>query len=616
MKNTKSSKIILALVTVAMFIASVFSMVANANTAKAVDSTLSFLNGTAYESCVYEDDAVKVTAKNGESIGFDSNLAIDDFKMEFSLAKEIAKVELKLTSTYKYASGTVNTDGKLINEVDNFITFTNTADTDYALQLSVVDGVIKYSYAGNNGSCDKLIDTKTVANAKFLFIITLKDGCTEGVMKIKSVDQKQSDASGDYKQTFVLNNGAYTKMALPRVAVSADFIDNNYKQAIDGKVYTVSFTSFYVADKISDSSFYLKGRDTTNGTIWLSSDDKPNKIAFNKNVPSSVDMGFNVCLKQNNVEKVMASYDVEVINLGKDESAPTYVADKNSEAYKAYVKAVNAAAMSEDGDYSIPLGSAYQVPSMADLVNDNLTVYKNLTHTVYYRTPTTNGSSSTMKIPTDKPGKYTFYVVFTDEAKNAMDKDDFYVVNELDSSLYEKGVWFDYVFSFELNDDAPVKILAPSSQEKGKTGSQYTANNFTVDGTTEINKSNNSLEYKLYYNAKSDASAEDSGWVEIKASSVATTEKDKKINYNGKLVFTPDEVGTYMSECTATSYSKNNSASAKTLIKVVAGESTDASDTTSWLQNNVWSVVFLSIGTICLIAVVVLLFTKPKDKED
>lgn len=616
MKNTKSSKIILALVTVAMFIASVFTMVANANTAKAVDSTLSFLNGTAYESCVYEDSAVKVTAKNGESIGFDSNLAIDDFKMEFSLSKEIAKVDLKLTSTYKYASGVVNTDGKLINEVDNFITFTNTADTDYALELSVNDGVIEYTYGGNSGECEQPIDTKKTPNAKFLFIITLKEGCSEGVMKIKSVDQKQSDTSGAYKQTFELNNGSYVKMALPRVDVSADFIDNNDKQAIDGKVYTVSFTAYYVAEKISDNSFYLKKGDTANGSIWLSSDDKPNKIAFNKDTEANVDMNFDVCLKKNDVEKVMASYEIEVINLGEDKDAPTYVADKNSEEYKAFVKAVNAAALSKDGDYSIPLGSAYEIPSMKDLVNDDLTVYKNLKHTVYYRTPSTTGSTSTMKIPTDKSGKYIFYVVFTDEAKNSMDKDSFYVVNELDSSLYEKGELFDYVFSFELNDDAPVKIVAPTTQEKGKTGSQYTAKNFTVDGTTDISKSNNSLEYKLFYNAKSDAKAEDSGWVEIKSSSVATSDRDKKVNYNGKLVFTPDEVGTYMIECTATSYSKNNTASANTIIKVVAGENATTEDAPSWLETNVWSVVFLGIGSVCLIAVVVLLFVKPKNKED
>ena len=35
-----------------------------------------------------------------------------------------------------------------------------------------------------------------------------------------------------------------------------------------------------------------------------------------------------------------------------------------------------------------------------------------------------------------------------------------------------------------------------------------------------------------------------------------------------------------------------------------------------WLENNAWSVVFLSIGSLCLIGIVVLLFIKPKDTED
>jgi hypothetical protein len=35
-----------------------------------------------------------------------------------------------------------------------------------------------------------------------------------------------------------------------------------------------------------------------------------------------------------------------------------------------------------------------------------------------------------------------------------------------------------------------------------------------------------------------------------------------------------------------------------------------------WLQNNVWSVVFLSIGTLCLIGIIVLLCIKPKEEID
>jgi hypothetical protein len=35
---------------------------------------------------------------------------------------------------------------------------------------------------------------------------------------------------------------------------------------------------------------------------------------------------------------------------------------------------------------------------------------------------------------------------------------------------------------------------------------------------------------------------------------------------------------------------------------------------TKWVENNVWSIVFLGVGGLCLIAIVVLLFVKPKDK--
>ena len=47
-------------------------------------------------------------------------------------------------------------------------------------------------------------------------------------------------------------------------------------------------------------------------------------------------------------------------------------------------------------------------------------------------------------------------------------------------------------------------------------------------------------------------------------------------------------------------------------VIVVTDEPTYVKPDSKWLQNNVWSVVFLSVGTLCLIGIIILLCIKPK----
>ncbi len=115
------------------------------------------------------------------------------------------------------------------------------------------------------------------------------------------------------------------------------------------------------------------------------------------------------------------------------------------------------------------------------------------------------------------------------------------------------------------------------------------------------------------------------GWVEIpKASSVTDTKynKDgytynqiKSIGYDGSLSFTPDKVGTYLIKCTATSETTSRSDTGYAIVSITQ-EPAVVKVPSNWLQNNVWSVVFLSIGTLCLIGIVVLLCIRPKEETD
>lgn len=614
MKNTKSNRLILAFVAIVMFIASTFTIFTSNNSAKATPSSLSFLGGTAYESATLDsaESVVKVKVKNEETLSFDNELAIDDFKMQFALSSNVTSVKIELTSLSKYASGIV-IDDKLTKEVVNTITFDNSADTDYTIEIDVEGNTVKANVNGVVTSGEYGINTFGIPSAKMNIIFSVKDG-KEGTVTLKSVDQKASASDGKYKQTFEVDNGEIKNFALPRVQVDAGFMQNGV--ALNGKIYDVKFYPFSIAKTYNDADFYVEAVTSESGNIWIGNSTTPDDIAFYKHEGDNASMTFNVCVGKDDAKKVVDTLSVNVMDRVKDTEAPSYESDDSLKA--VYKEAVNKACFKEYGDetHCIPLGSKYVIPSMKDIVKDNVTAYEELGITVYYRTPKTTGKSTSMQIPTDGAGKYLFYVVFEDEAGNTMNANDFFVVKEENPDVFDKGPLYDYVFEFYLEDDAPVTIEAPTTQVKGKVGKSYTAQNFTIDGITDISESNNYLEYKLFYNANAEAKASDSGWVEIKKSSEATDSADKAIAFNGKLTFAPDKEGAYMIECKATSYSKVHSASAKSIIVVEKPEEEAVTDTSNWFIDNIWSVVFLSIGTVCLIAVVILLFIKPKEENE
>ena len=171
-----------------------------------------------------------------------------------------------------------------------------------------------------------------------------------------------------------------------------------------------------------------------------------------------------------------------------------------------------------------------------------------------------------------------------------------------------------------MQDDADMSVTASVKNGVGYKGVQYSAAKFNVDA------SGCTMTYKLYYNANKNAEKTSEGWKEIPKASSVTDEKYvskdgydydqiKGFNYDGKLDFVPTEIGAYMIECVATSNVSSRSAEDFMIIKVEKAPSIVKVDS-KWLQNNVWSVVFLSIGTLCLIGIIVLLCIKPKDDVD
>ena len=88
-------------------------------------------------------------------------------------------------------------------------------------------------------------------------------------------------------------------------------------------------------------------------------------------------------------------------------------------------------------------------------------------------------------------------------------------------------------------------------------------------------------------------------------------------NTDGKYTFTPVKVGAYKIKCEVSSGTSSSAryAEGETVISVAEEPSVVKPDN-HWFRNNVWSIVFLSVGTLSLIGIIILLFIKPKEEVE
>jgi hypothetical protein len=237
-----------------------------------------------------------------------------------------------------------------------------------------------------------------------------------------------------------------------------------------------------------------------------------------------------------------------------------------------------------------------------------------------------------MKLTINDVGDYMLFVLFKDIEGNSIQKDQFILseegkVDQLNtaklggiSKIEENGTVTanGFVFTMKIKDDAPIVITPAKVQGKGYLGATYTAASFKIEA------SGCTVTYKLYYNADKNATAESEGWVEIPAASTITDvnynengynyNTIKSIAYNGNLTFKPNKTGLYMIECTASSKTTARENVARTTPIKIEDRPIVVRPASDWLENNVWSVVFLSVGSLCLVGIIILLCIKPKDK--
>ncbi len=620
MLKTKSCKIILGVLATLAFMMAIF-FATNVFTVKAEEVTLDYVTLSKATLNTEVDDSLEFAVEDGASVTFNNALVLND--LAFSVKTQNVT---KVTVTFKTASYDVN--GETVEHkvelpigqalVVDGVASSSSVSNDFVLYFDVdgfkvgagIDGTT-FTYGSDEYKSEN-IDKCIASDIKFTVTAS-----ANAKINFVYADQNYNDADSKYKQFFVQADGDVAKKSA-RLSLNNTknlFVlgDNGYEmQTILGAQYTLTIDAYSVLGNDVNSTYQID-KEALADDVWTTNETYTKTLVFKGTGAKAVTV------------KSSASTSSEVFNFnvvdtaGVDTTAPIYVNDQKAiDSFKA--KLLEATKMEEGGQtYNIRLGENLEIPSLKNLVKEDYTAYSDLTYKVYYNTPSASGkTATTMKIPVDEAGEYSFYVIFTDKEGNALEKDDF-IVDPDDNTT---GTYKDFIFSFEIEDNAPISIIS-IAQDNGYVGTLYNASDFTVK------YSGYTLSYELYYNPVVEAvagelKAED-GWIKIPVSSSVTEDdefedgldydKVKDIAYNGSLSFKPDAIGKYVIKCTATSQKSVRSAEAISEI-VVEKEQTVVKPASDWLENNVWSVVFLGVGTLCLIGIVILLCIKPKERED
>ena len=643
MKKAKSYKIILLITAFVMSIVAAFAMM-SLNSAKAISVLPSayFSWGKNIKTTAVfdeENSSAIFTLKENDTIEIKNTVAVNDFFLGYEM-ENVASIKLTTTANSYIANGNKNVDGKFDTAIDNTVLvnsdgtaklnddidlpsgassgereiYMNVDDNGY--YKASVDGLNYSAYEDNPYYRVKTSNEYFKLTGKVKIEITLADVTKSAVFKIKSLSQKASDES--YKQTFVVTDGAFTE-AKPIICLTDKTKVADGKAVIYNEITKINYNVYSFLNGIKKSNTKV----TAPAGIWVNESEN-GEVHFTTDLDEAKKQ-FSIINKSSGVDYLTVR--LNVLDEADETEKPYYTSTPNQDALEAFKSALKSEYVADDkgtedtaDDVYVSLGTSIEIPSLEDFVSDDYTSYSSLKTEVHYAKPSSTSFStkSDMKISLDEVGLYRFFVLFKDVDGNIMNETDFIEEDEETGELKIKNS--NYVFSFYVEDNAPIVITPAAQQGKGYKDTTYTASRFVIDA------GGCNISYKLYYNSDINAVNSSEGWVEIpSASSVTDTEYDKdgytyddvkNIAYNGSLTFTPDKVGSYKIVCTAVSKTTARESSATSKIIRIVDEPTIVEPPSEWLQNNVWSVVFLSIGTLCLIGIIILLCIKPKENKD
>ena len=586
----------------------------------------------------FNAEGLLINLEENSTLEISNKLAIDDLGFSFKLDSNVDFIKLTIDSESFDVNGNKVADGDFETSVSNVIEIslgatnsfklnkeeavnfdlTDMLDISIKVENGVMTAIVENGQKTNSDVKYKVENLGGIATGDVSFEFGIVDNTTNVKATLLSIDQKVSDTEGKFKQGLAtetvegIEQFKDNKIALPRVAFKTSLLNssNNYTVK-NAHRNDLSYRIYSVFGDYQSSDLTIDKVDQTNTDIGLDISPDESKFTLTNNTNSSY-VAINVMCD----EKVVETYNFYTRK--NDNEAPKYNTTDTS-ALESFKKALlDATKQDYDGDgilESVRVGGTIEIPSMFSLVTDD-TPYESLSHSIILTTPGQASSTVTSwSIDVDKAGEYMFYVVFEDDYGNAMDKDDFVSENEDDSNILEYGIYKDFIFTFNIEDNAPISIT-PVKQGKAYLNIPYEATPF------DIQTSGYMANYSLYYNPNPDATEDDENWFlipnhksldEYYNESGWTYQDLVDLDYDSRLNFTPIKKGAYRIDCTVSSTSSVRYEIGRAIIKVV-DEPTVVVVPSTWLRDNALSVVFLSVGTLCLIGIVALLFVKPKEK--
>ena len=642
MRTTKSYKIVLLFIAMALSLMAFSLCLGGAKKALAASTPNAGSYFTSASVLEFKEDGVAAMLEEDGTISTKHELALDNLGFEVKANADIEELNVTVYTAPYLVAGNVrlneDNEKELVETVEHKLsiaisgssltikfngeTASATLSGNLDIAFNVNDNVLTAIVEGNEVFSSKaeykVYDLDTCIAEEVVFqVAKLADNVTEAELLILSVDQNTADTTGKYKQTFKLDaDGKIEKQATPYGVIANSFIASNGKINLRSLYkHTLTLRGLSVLGELKTANLRLTKFDANDNDIWFEKVENPKSVLFREAGVEKINIETNLSAYE---DKVLRTLEINVFD--EDTVAPTYnTALVAGEVYEAYKLAVEKATkVTEDGKESyIGLGEDYKVPSLENFVSDNFSSYENLDATVYYQSPTEDdGSSSDFTIPIDAAGDYFFYVVFEDDDDNTMGKDDFFTINEDEENEMVKGKYGAFVFSFHIEDDSAFSVEANRLLGKGFVGELYSATEFKIDA------SDFSKTYRLFYNKNVGAKATDDGWVEIITpeklkddyqNSVFSADDIKNIDYNGILSFTPDREGAYKFVCTIVSDTSTRADEAEAVFRVekpVIVKNYEPLET-----REILAIVFLSVGGVCLIGIVALIFVKPKEEK-
>ena len=512
-----------------------FTVDGNAYTAKYIDNNLRFAPSDKAK------EVEGVWTANGQ---FKNKIAINDLELNFKLLGNVTAVEYTFETDAFLATGNKVVDGtKTTYEttVKNVVKVTNAgavtlndtpvttvnATQNIYLALSVENSIVKCKASNDNtaysapvsADVSKAVECKDKTMAKVSIKLTYsgQPTVTDGVDFVY-IDQSANDTI-DHKQEFTLNSSNALSDSVQYVidlnadttGVQAMYLDNATMVAV---YKDAEYTFKYNAYKLNSTSVPVTKLITldTDSENACSLNEGEKKVVFTKSsFPANPNPTFYKLALALNDDTPIAEYSVLVFDsekvyagdydnedLYKDAlelNAPDYMAANPDaiDSFKSKLEDATKAEYEVNGETitaSIRVGSSkyLNVPSMESLINDT-TAYSKLTKTVYYMNVDTDTKFSTfsgMKVPVKTAGTYIFFVIFEDTFGNKLSTDKFFTEEDGVVTLTTDPTYSQYIFSFELEEDAPISVKA-GTQSTWYKGVQNTAASFIIEASDDRN---------------------------------------------------------------------------------------------------------------------------------